>query len=125
MVPHITSHHITCGAESNGPLFGGVRTAVLRVLLLFAITQQPSGVMGTYTYLRVVGNKEETLKTVLDLIYGFKCGKMENVPNIGHLELIQWWYLYPVFFTVDMMHLCNISKILIPKFNFENVAILV
>jgi hypothetical protein len=26
--------------------------------------------------------------------------KMENVQKIGHLELIQWWYLCPSFYGI-------------------------
>jgi hypothetical protein len=61
---------------------------LLLVLRLFAITQQPPGVMGTYTYWHVAGGKEKPFKIVLDLICGFKHYKMENVPKIRHLELI-------------------------------------
>jgi len=63
------------------------------VLRLFAITPQPSGIMGTYTYRHGGGDKEKPLKIVLGLIYRFQHYKNANVAKIGDLVLIQWWYL--------------------------------
>jgi hypothetical protein len=46
--------------------------------------------METCTYWHVASNKEKSFKRVLGLIYRFKHGKIENVPKIGHLEVIKW-----------------------------------
>jgi hypothetical protein len=54
--------------------------------------------MGTYTYRHVAGKEEKPFKKALGLIYRFKHYKIENVLRIGHLELIQWWYLCPGFY---------------------------
>jgi hypothetical protein len=44
--------------------------------------------MGTYTYGHVARGKEKPFEIVLALIRGVKHYKIENVPKIGHLELV-------------------------------------
>jgi hypothetical protein len=62
---------------------------VMSVLRLFAITQQPSGVLESYTYWYVASGKEKPFGIVLALICGFEHYEMENVHKFGQLELIQ------------------------------------
>ena len=52
------------------------------------VSLQPPGVMGTYTYWHVACDKEKHFEIVRALIRGFKHYKIENVPKIGHLELM-------------------------------------
>ena len=76
------------------------------------VSQQPPRVMGTYTYWHVAGNTETLLKNILDLIYRFNHYKMENVQKIGHLELLQWWFLQPSVYIYEQRLLFVPSKLI-------------
>jgi hypothetical protein len=54
--------------------------------------------MGSATYGRVADDMEKLPKRVLVLIYRLEHYKNANVPKIGHLKLIHWWYLCSAFY---------------------------
>ena len=61
---------------------------LLWVLWLFATTQQPTGVMGSYTYGRVAPNKENQIHMCLEPSWEFYKVKNTNVNKIDKTYLI-------------------------------------